>query len=310
MTVVPNSMVSAGYVMETTAGVVPATPAFKAWRIKSDALEIVNDLAFSAELNGFRGDVGGVPIYQDVKGAIGLEYSYGILDDMLTSVLRNAWAVNSITDGNTPATFTTQTDYNAGTTQIYKRASGLQVDKMMLNFKPNAVVDGTLDLMGLNGQYTNVAVAGATLVAAANEAPVATPTVGAFAFGAFTPDYVVSADLTIANNMKPRKVLGSLNPADIGAYKFDVTGSLVFFVSGSALNTMLAYTGSTPTTMSFTVGNVTGKKLNVSLPRVMITSLKTVSQSKDGDAMVECKWKAAQSSFAGGNVITITRNNV
>jgi len=116
------------YVLESTFGTTPATPAFQELRVTSNGLEYKPTRTTSAEIRSDRQVSDQILTKFDASGTIGLELSFQTFDDFLQAVLQGTW-VNQPQQSVTALTTTTAT-VAAGTTfkaQMLALTSGFAV---------------------------------------------------------------------------------------------------------------------------------------------------------------------------------------
>lgn len=309
MTIANASKFRVAYVTEATLGTTPATPGFTVIRATGESLAMVREMATSQELNGLRGDVGGIQLYAAGAGGVKGEYSHGVLDPFLESVLRNAWSTNVLTDGDTPKGFTLESIAETGATDVYKRLTGAEVDKLGLSLKANAVAEWTVDFMARTGAPASAIVAGATYTAGSTEPVIAGASIGSIALGGgVTVDALISVDINFAANLSPQKVLGSLGPVGFGSGRAEATGSLSLFLNSTESDVLTAFANGTHAGLDLTVGTVANKKLRIELPDIILENMKTAAESKNGDVIITTDWRAVQASTLSGAIARVTRN--
>jgi hypothetical protein len=79
------------YVAEVTHGVMPATPAFKEFRVASNLLVLAPTRVIAAEIRSDRQVVDHVLTDLNNNGNIGIELSFGSHDDMIEAALQGSW---------------------------------------------------------------------------------------------------------------------------------------------------------------------------------------------------------------------------
>lgn len=308
MSIASKSQTRLAFIVETVPGTTPATPVFQVGRVTGESLSVDREFAFTDELNGARGEIGGIPVYSAGSGGLSFEYSHGMLDTFIQSALRSAWAADAIVDANTETAITVETTNETGTTDVYKRVTGAQVDKLSLKLAANEKMTGSLDLMGMSGAYGTGIIAGATYTAPSTEPIIAGPSIGAIALAGLTVDSLISVDIEVSNSLSPRKVLSRDGPLGLATSKLTVTGKISLFLNSTEIDVLVAFQNGTVTGLDLMIGAVTLKKLRLQLFEIILSDVKTVSQSKDGDVIVEASFRARQSAANANNVIKFTRN--
>lgn len=98
------------YVLESTPGTTPATPAFQELRITSSGLEYKPTLTTSNEIRSDRQVTDQILTKFDASGDLGIEWSQFTFDDMLQAAFQGTWANNpSVTSGISGLSTTTAT---------------------------------------------------------------------------------------------------------------------------------------------------------------------------------------------------------
>ena len=297
-----------GLIAEVTENTTPATPAFQLLRVTGENLQVQRKDVYSSELGGFRGQSSFAIASAWGEGTIDGELTYGTLDTIMEALLRTTYATNVLTDGNTPKTFTIETKFEAGATDVYKRLTGAQFNTGTFNFKAADKTTFSLGLMSLGADFANAIVAGATYVAGNTEVLQVGPNFGAATLSGLTFDQIASLSLTINNNLRKQDALGSLSPVGIAAGELEVTGSISFYLDSTAYTVLRAGADGTPTGLTFETGTVAGKKTRFELPNIILESPDASAPSKQGDVMATFNFRALQASTLSRSVIRVTRN--
>lgn len=308
MTKAIASRTQVSYIAEATENTTPATPALKILRVTGETLDAVRKYVYSSELDGLRGQKNAALSHTSGAGGLNFEYTYGTLDDMIASALRNTWSTNTITDAQTPFTFSIEALMDTGATKTYKRMTGAQVNTLNISAKAGAVATGTLALLSRAADFSQAAITGATYTAGNVEPIFIGANVGAISLGALTFDSVTSIDLQVHNNIRLLDTLGNVAVNALAAGKLEVTGTISMFLADTDYNVIRAGLDSTPTSLAFTIGTVTGKKTIFTIPNVILEAPKVDSPNADGDIMANFTFRALQATSIAGSVIQIQRN--
>lgn len=302
-----NAQTIVAYVAETVAGTTPATPTFKQLRCNGETLQVDRKLAVSSELNGRRGQSNYALAQRSGSGGISFEVSALTFEDFIAAAVRDVWTANVVKDQNTPTSFTVEARYEDGATDVFKRLIGAQVDKLSVAFKAASVLSGDVSFMAMDSDWFNAIVAGATYTAVNAEPVQVGGNVAALTMSGLTVDCVPELTLDISNNLRSQVGLGNLALCGVAAGKFEVTGTLSAVLDITELSVLQAHSAGTSTSLSFTAGITTGKKLTFSCPNVILEDVNVQSPSVDGDVMISAKWRALQATSLSGSVIQITR---
>jgi hypothetical protein len=297
-------------VAEVTPGTTPANPPFTILRATGENLEVGRKLVFSSELNGARGESAYAMAAHSASGAYDFEWSDGTLDTIIESVMRNVWTTNAIRDAKTVRSFSLETTFEQGGTDTFKRITGAEAATFSLNMQAGEKVTGTVGWMGRTSDYLQAALAGATYAAGNAEPILVGASVGAISMAGLTLDGVVAATLNINNNLRERYVLGALSPGEVAASKLEVTGTLSFYLDTGEFDILRAYADGVSTSLDFTIGTTTLKKTRFNIPRIVLSDVKTVAESSEGDVMLTCNFRALQATSLANAVLEITRDVV
>lgn len=279
-----SSRVQVRYVEETTFGTTPAS-ALKNLRATGFRLKRNTQGAVSQEIRSDRQIPDWVRTGIDVGGEIPFELVYGNLDDFLEGVLATDWStdtgfagVQSGTDllqnGTTAKSFSIEAEY--GGVSLFHTFKGCRADTLSLAIAPGSVITGSV---GFQGKLDTIQ--GATAgTGAATAAPTHDPMngvdhVSAVLEGGSSVE-LVGINLSIANNLRMRRVLGSLSPDDIALGRFVVTGDIRLYLADSTLLTK--YMDQTRSSISFTLTDVQGNAY-----AVKVDELKYNDATKDVD---------------------------
>ena len=297
------------FIPEVTPGTTPATPAFQVARIKGESLTTERKFVYSAELNGFRGQKNAAIAESHGAGSIDFEFTAGSLETFLQYALRNTWTANVITDSNLIETLTVETFFQTGTTPVYKRLTGAQIDTMSLTMKPGDVVTGSCGFMALTGDYANSIITGATYTPGNTNPINVGANVGSIALAGLTFDAVTQLSMEIKNNIRLQDALnGSVNPFAMAAGLLEITGSLGIYVNSTMYNVLRAACDGTGTGLTFIVGNATGLHTKFELPNIILEQPKADASSSGQDVLATFNYRALQSSTIEQSVIRVTRN--
>jgi hypothetical protein len=312
-----SSSTRISYLMEATENTIPATPAWQRVRSTGETLNIKLDAQRSQELEPNRNVADEVTVSQHPSGGLNFEFSHASFEDFLSMALRAPWVTNQLVNGTTKLTAAFEVAFETGATDIYKRITGAQLDKIKFEFKPKSMVTGSFDIMGRNGVFDNAPVAAATYVAPNTEVVmVAGLDFASFSMAGLTIDCVPMLTMEINNNLRSLYCLDGTNaPIDNAPGDCDVTGDIEFFLDENKYPLLQAYTANSATSINFTLGRTTLKKTAFEFPRVKLSDLQVVAQGNNQDVIIKAKWRALRSltvltpSTNQGSV-RITRNVV
>jgi hypothetical protein len=301
-----NTIVS--YVAEVVPGTTPATPTFKRFRCTGESLDVTRKVGFSSELDGMRGEKNASLLMKNGSGALPFELSYATLDDLLESLMRNTWSTDVLVDANLQKTFTVETRFETGTTDIFKRLTGAEVESLDLSIRAGEIATGSVSFMALNAAYANAIVAGATYNAP-NTNPVHNGAdVGSITLTGVTVGCVPQIDISIKNNIEQLQCLGSLSPTDQTAGKLEVTGSLSIVLTDDEYDVLTAASELTQLSLSFNIGKSAGSKYQFEFPAILLENTKVAAESAEsGTVLINTPFRALQASSLSNSVIRVTR---
>lgn len=301
--------VQAAFVAEVTAGVTPATPVFTNFRATGETLDVARTFAFSNELNGKRGPATYAVPQAKGGGGLDFEYSNAVIDAFFESALRNAWATNVLTNGTTPKSFTVETKFEAGATDIFKRITGAEVNTLALDLKSGDPLTGSVGFMARGGDYADAIVTGATYSAAGTAPVLVGADVGAIAMAGLTVGCLSAATININNNLSEETCLGSLGPTGFAAGGLDVSGTISIIASDGEYDILRAGADGLSTSLSLEIGRTAGQKLRVELPVIVLTDMKLDAEDAEtGTVLISASYRAIQAASLSGAVIRLTRN--
>jgi hypothetical protein len=293
MPIASGSARRTAYVAEATLGVTPATPSLKNLRVTGGSLRTNKTTVVSDEIQLDRNVRDEPQTGQDVAGTYNFEFSYGTFDDMLEGALFGTWTTNVLKNGITPKSFTFEETVDlGGGVSSFSRFTGTMVNTFNLALASRALTTGSIDLMAQKEVLASAIVTGATY-ATANTEPVQNGSTGVAALGLTgltTQPKVRSLNLSIANNLRTRPLIGSLFTESFGYGRCEVTGSLEAYFETNELYQKVLDHGSAP--LTFNVGETANKKYTVLLPKIIFTNGERRPSSNNDDVMVTIPFRA------------------
>jgi len=291
------------YIAETEWGTTPATPAFTPIRFTGESLAPNIETTTSQEIRADRNITDLIQTGQSAGGGVNFELSYGALDDLLESLMFSTWDTDVLKNGLTQKSFTLEKTFETGATDQYRRFAGSVASGMSLSIAVGSPVTGSMDFLS-KGMTTGEAIITGATYGSATANDVINPHTGfaALTMTGVTSPEVTAINLTIANNLRTRRVLGSMDAASIGTGRFEVTGDVeVYLKDKDALDLFLAGTSST---LSFKLGGASSKNYVFSLPKIKFTSAEEVAGGIDQDVMVKLGF---QGLYSTDSTLSITR---
>jgi hypothetical protein len=290
MTIGSGSSRRIAYIKETVYGTTPATPVFDTFRATGGGPRTNKTTDTSKEVQADR-NVRDIFLFGlDVAGAYTTELTYGTLDALLEGALFNTWDDDVLKNGVIPSSFTFEEFLELGATDSFSRFTGVMVNGLSLSIAARAAITGSLDLMGQKEALGTAILAGATYNDP-TDTPVSTASanVAALTVAALSPK-VKSITIEIKNNLRTRPVVGDKFSDSLGYGRFEVDGTLeCYFESNALYQAVLDHGGGA---LSFTVGNATGEKYQIDLPKIIFANGERQPGGNDDDVMVSIPYNA------------------
>lgn len=282
----PTSGARFGYVAEATFGTTPATPTFKPIRATGAGFRTNKTTVVSDEIRPDRNVVDEPQTGQDVAGSYDFELSYGSFDDFLEAALFGNWTDDVLKNGTTPKSFTIEETLRIGGVQSsFSRFTGVMVNALSLSLPSRQKVTGSLDLMGQKESLAAAIITGATYTDPSTE-PVLTASahVSALSVAGIADIKLRSVNLSFANNLRTRPVVGTLFSEEFGWGDCDVTGTIeAYFASNALYQAVLDHGGGA---LSLTIGAGANKKYTIALPKTVFLNGERRVGGKNDDVMV------------------------
>ena len=289
------------YVREVSVGVTPANPAMQALRHTTCSLGLSRDSFTSNEKRPDR-QIADVRTGTDkISGSIGFELSLEAFDDFLEACLAGTWQANVLNVGTEQRSFTIERGFpDIGQYLLYR---GCFVNKLSLSVKPNAMITGSFDVVGLSG-----AVGAAPLNAHVAPAPTHMPYdsyTGELKEGGTPLAVVTGIDISLDNGIAAQYGVFQRSAKFVDWGKSTVTGTMTAFFEDASL--IAKFLDETPTSLEFTIGsNVNG--YTFLLPSIRYTGSEAPMQS-DGPISISLPFAAKLDPVIGTN-LRITRHGV
>lgn len=230
-----------------------------------------------------------------VGGSIGFELSYGEFDPFFAAGLAGEWTDNVLKAGVAEQSFTLE----RGHTDIgeYTSYTGCFINKLSLSIKPNAMITGSFDILGLGGVTSTTPLAATP--AASQTGSVFDSYTGELTEGGLPIGVVTALDLSLDNGIQPQFVLFEKASPFVSWGKSTLTGSLsVFFMDNTLAQKFLEGTYSS---LICTLGDGTSQSYVVTIPRVLYTGADVPMQA-DGPLTMTLPFTAIFDQTFGTNL--------
>jgi len=261
---------SMAYVEETTAGTTPSSPGFQTLRHNSTSLGLSKNTLQSEELRSDRQVSHFRHGTRQVGGDIVGELSYGTFDDFLAAVLCDDWQTDTPTAGED--TLVAGTKRKSFTIERYfedigqyLRYKGCQFNTLSLSISPDAIVQATFGVTGLDqADPAQTIITGATYSAETTSEPMDSFS-GTIKEGGSALGIVTELSLSLENGLEAQYAVGSEKAAAISIGRSNLTGNVtVYFESATLLNKFI---NETESTLSFVLSDGTDQ-YEFTLPRI------------------------------------------
>lgn len=265
-------------VEEVTAGTTPNNPALDVVRITGTTLGLDKDSLQSEEIRNDRQIADFRLGANRVNGDINFELSYGSFDQLLEAVLLSAdWAVgvpavgtDQIKSGTERRSFTMIRHFADIPDKPYLIYRGVELSQMTLNIAANAMVTGTFTVFGQSQEVAAdlTGLGTPTFNPATTTSPVDTFT-GTLNEGGSPIAVITEMQLTLANGIEPRFVVGSKNSIRPSVARSNLTGSITAYFENSVM--LEKFVNETESDITFSMPDAAGNDITFKIPRVKYT---------------------------------------
>ena len=288
--------VQLGIVAEGSYGVDPATTR-QLLRFTSHTLERLQATVTSQEITGDRQIVDLIQTDLNIAGDINFELSAEAFDLPFQGLLMSS----SLGDnGTTLKSYTIEEQYLDQSTlsEIY---TGCMFNGMTLNVAPASIVTGSFNVLG----KTSVAGTGMTTptAAATNTVLNAITNVTALTEGGSAVE-LVSMVLRVANNLRPRPLIGVLGPNSMALGQLNVSGSLrLYFEDNTMYNKFRNMTGSS---LSISIRTSGDKGYKFDVYNLKYSKARKVAGGINTDIIVELEFQGLKKATSTYKTLSIT----
>ncbi len=303
MTVADGSQTRLAYVLETSPGIIPATPEWQTLRYVSETLALNKQTDIPDEITGGRDVTDIVDVGRSVGGAVNTLLSYGTFDDLLSGLLCNDWDNDVLVNGRTAKTFAFEKTFDLGASKAYDRFLGVRMNSLDLSFQTRQSVTANWSVMGLNVADPSAAIIAGATYEAATTTPVlnAALNIGSLTIGgvAASPK-LQSASITINNNIYQNDVLGSYAPYGHGLGRLDVSGSITaLFESVDLYKAIIAHDD---LSLSLTIGAAANSRYKLTLEKIKGTNGNPQVAGNNRAVLLTMPFQAKYGPNIGGSI--------
>jgi hypothetical protein len=281
-------------------------------RYTSESLAMTTEATQSNEIRDDRNVTDLVRTSASVGGAIGFELSYETFDIFFQGLLQSPVPFDGvgteIKNGKTKQylTFERNTPAGPGPTNYFTSFQDMQIASLDLQIQQGAPIQGTWTVLGQGlpvNSSTSIDVDG---YSPANDNPVYNTVagVGSIVIDNVEIGAVQGLTLTISNNLREQRALGSVAPAGVANGKFTVTGTVAIYFENNDLASKFINDQSFDLfiTLEDTLGTTAGNQITIWLPSVKFGNLTNSVPGINQDVLLEGDFQAI---YAAGSDATI-----
>lgn len=297
MSIATSNRTSLRYVDEVTFGTTPATPAFNEIRYTGESLNFNIQNVVSNEIRSDRMTSDLVQVAADVGGDVNFELSEIAFEPIFERVLCGTWSapvagVSTLKNGTTLRSATFQKIFNDATAANYLNMRGCRFGGLDLDFQTGQILTGKFSVMGLGATIGLSQVAGATSVAAPTKAVLNSVSniISIKEDGVTSTSFFNKMTMSLNNNLRAQKAIGSLAAIGIALGKIDLTGTIEAYFENKTMYEK--YLNATTFALQLTLEDAEPNELIITLPACKFESGQIVSGGLDQDIMFSGTWRA------------------
>lgn len=257
-------------VAETAYGVTPATPVFKPIRHTQTTLALSKEAIQSEELRSDRQITDYRQGARQVGGDISFELSYGSFDEILEALTLGTWAGNVLKAGVTRRSFTIERLFAdlAPVDNPYHRFTGVEFNTLALAINANAMITGTIGVLGQDAGVASAIIAGSTVAAPSTTSPLDSFT-GSLKEAGVSIAVITEIALNLDNGLAARFVVGSKTSIRPSIGRSNVSGTVTAYFENSTL--LNKFINEIESSIEFTLPDGAGNSYTILMPRIKYT---------------------------------------
>jgi hypothetical protein len=296
------------FVPEVTYGVTPATPVFDIIRHTGTTLGLSKEALQSEEIRDDRQIADFRHGARQVGGDISIELSYGSFDTILEALLGGTWEADTpalgtdqLKAGTSRRSFTVERYFGDILTadKPFHRFTGVEFNTLQLQINANAVITGTIGVVGKDMTTDTVIITGATYNPATTTSPLDSFTGTLNENG--TPIAVITEiQLNLDNGLDPRFVVGSKTTLRPSIGRSNVSGQITAYFENSLL--LEKFIDETESAIEFNLPDGAGNNLKFILPRIKYNGGQPDVQG-EGPITLSMPFQALLDSTTNTNII-------
>ncbi len=301
---------SLAYGVQSACGT-PQT-ALTALRYTSENLALSTQSTQSNEIRSDRNVSDLVRTGASLGGAVGFELSYETFDDFFKGLLQSPTALDgagtTIKNGKTRQflTFERNTPAGAGPTNFFTSFSDMQIASLDLQIQQGNPVQGTWNFIGQQMPINSGTSIDGTGYTAANTNPVYNTVagVGSVEVDGVAVGSVQGLTLTISNNLREQRALGSVAPAGVANGKFTVNGNISIYFVSNAMSSKFINDGefTLKVTLMDSLGTTSGNTYEIEMSRVKFSNLSNAVPGINQDVLLQGDFQAIYNSSQDGSI--------
>lgn len=262
------------YVAEASYGATPAAPAFKPIRHTGTTLALSKESLQSEEIRDDRQIADFRHGARQTGGDINLELSYGSFDDLLEAVLLGTWEVDGggsgidrLKAGVLRRSFTVERFFGDILTadRPYHRFTGVEFNTLGLAINANAMITGTMGVIGKGFATDTAIISGATYGAPTTTSPLDSFT-GVLEEAGVPIAVITEIQLNVENGLEARFVVGSKDTIRPSIGRSNVSGTITAYFEDSLL--LDKFVNETESSIKLELPDAQGNKYTITLPRI------------------------------------------
>jgi len=296
------------FVPEVTYGVTPATPVFDIIRHTGTTLGLSKEALQSEEIRDNRQITDFRHGARQVGGDISIELSYGSFDVILEALLGGTWdtdkptvGTDQLKAGTTRRSFTVERYFGDILTadKPFHRFTGVEFNTLQLQINANAMITGTIGVVGKDMVTDTAIITGATYNPATTTSPLDSFTGTLNENG--TPIAVITEiQLNLDNGLDPRFVVGSKTTLRPSIGRSNVSGQITAYFENSLL--LEKFINETESNIKFNLPDGAGNNLLFILPRIKYNGGQPDVQG-EGPITLSMPFQALLDSTTNTNII-------
>lgn len=301
-----SNTVALRYLAETTWGTTPGS-AMQNLRYTGESLTETEESTESAEIITDRQLRDVIRTGRSTSGGVNFELSYGTLDDLLQGALCDTWASNVLENGTERHSFTFEKEIvvDGSPSSHFLTIPGFRIGQMDLQFTLGSVITGSLSGMG-KAMVSNSATAGTGPATAANtNEPFSVTDITSIQHDSVELSGITSFNLSINNNLRTLRELGSQDVFGIGYGGFRVSGTIVQYFQDR--NLLDDYIADTRSQLGATVTDSAGNAYEFLVPLARLGAPTIVAQGQNSDVEASIPFTGIMDAGSTERMLIISR---